>query len=136
MPVCFSDNMVLQRGVPVAVWGEAVAISAEVYGQDHVPYGPLLESVEFQNGKAGVRFRYAGDGLVLKSNSTDAFEIAGADKVFVNADVEVKGAALLLWNDSVETPAFVRYAYSPYPDMVLFNKEGLPASPFTTEITK
>ena len=70
---------------------------------------------------------------MLKSNSTDAFEIAGADKVFVKADVEVKGDALLLWNDNVKNPAFVRYAYSPNPDMVLFNKEGLPASPFTTE---
>ena len=52
---------------------------------------------------------------------------------YVKADVEVKGDALLLWNDNVKNPAFVRYAYSPNPDMVLFNKEGLPASPFTTE---
>ena len=111
----------------------AIAVSAEVYGQDHLPYGPTFESVEFKSGKAGLRFRYAEGGLVLRPDASDSFEIAGADKVFVNAEVEVKGNALLLWNDRVKTPAFVRYAYSPNPDMVLFNKEGLPASPYTTE---
>lgn len=38
----------------------AIAISAEVYGQDHLPYGPIVKSVKFQNGKAGLRFRYSG----------------------------------------------------------------------------
>jgi hypothetical protein len=50
-----------------------------------------------------------------------------------NADVELKGPALLLWNDAVTDPQYVRYAYSPYSNMVLFNKEGLSASLFTTE---
>ena len=114
----------------------AIAVSSEIYGQDHVPYGPTFKSVEFQNGKAGVRFRHAGSGLELRPNASDSFEIAGADKVFVAAHVELKGDALLLWSDSVPNPAYVRYAFSPYPDMVLFNKEGLPASPFTTESAK
>jgi len=112
----------------------AIAISAEVYGQEHLPYGPVFESVEFRDGKAGVRFRYSGSGLVLSSDPAGVFKIAGADKVFVKADVELKGAALLLWNDSVKNPEYVRYAYSPNPEMVLFNQEGLPASPFTTEV--
>jgi sialate O-acetylesterase len=80
-----------------------------------------------------LRFRYAQGGLELSAEPDGAFEIAGADKVFVTADVELKGQALLLWNDSIKSPAFVRYAYSPNPNMVLFNQEGLPASPFTTE---
>jgi sialate O-acetylesterase len=111
----------------------AIAVSAEVYGQQHVPYGPVFESVEFRDGQAGLRFRYAQGGLELSAEPDGAFEIAGADKVFVSADVELKGPALLLWNKSVKNPAYVRYAYSPYPNMVLFNQQGLPASPFTTE---
>ena len=111
----------------------AIAVSAEVYGQQHVPYGPVFESVEFRDGQAGLRFRHAQGGLELSAEPDGAFEIAGADKVFVSADVELKGAALLLWNKSVTNPAYVRYAYSPYPNLVLFNQQGLPASPFTTE---
>ncbi len=111
----------------------AIAVSAEVYGHDHVPYGPMFQSVEFRNGRAEVHFRFAGSGLTLSSEPDGAFEIAGADKRFVKADVELNGKTLLLWNDAVKNPAYVRYAFSPYPNMVLFNEEGLPASPFTTE---
>lgn len=111
----------------------AIAVTAEVYGHNHQPYGPVFESVEFRDGKAGLRFRYAEGGLELSGEPDGAFEIAGADKVFVSADVELKGPALLLWNAAVTDPQYVRYAYSPYPNMVMFNKEGLPASPFTTE---
>ncbi len=114
----------------------ARAGSAEVSGQDQRPSGPRFKSVTGQHGKAELRVRYRGSGLVLSSDPAGAFEIAGGDKVFVTADVELKGDTLLLWNDSVKNPEYVRYAYSPNPEMVLFNQEGLPASPFTTEMTK
>ena len=111
----------------------AIAVSAEVYGHNHEPYGPVFESVEFRDAQAELRFRYAEGGLKLSADPDGSFEIAGADQAFVRADVELKGAALLLCNVSVKHPAYVRYAYSPYPNMVLFNQAGLPASPFTTE---
>jgi len=111
----------------------AIAISAEVYGQEHLPYGPVFKSVRFRKDKAELCFHYSGGGLVLSSDQTDSFEISGADKVFAKAEAELKGPTLLLWNDRVKSPKYVRYAYSPNPEMVLFNQEGLPASPFTTE---
>jgi len=83
-----------------------------------------------------LRFRHAGGGLELRPGASDAFEIAGADKEYFKAEVHLKGDALSLWNEAVKQPAYVRYAFSPYPDMVLFNKEGLPASPFTTEVSE
>jgi len=111
----------------------AIAISAEVYGQKHVPYGPTFKSVDFQEGKAEISFDYAGGGLVLRPDDSGSFEIAGADKVFSKAQVEVKGDRLLLGNTGIKDPKYIRYAFSPNPAMVLFNREGLPASPFTTE---
>ena len=156
MPVTFGDGMVLQRDTAVTIFGEAsegcgdledihptvkkpigdrlaIAVSAEVYGHNHQPYGPVFESVEFRDAQAELRFRYAEGGVKLSADPDGSFEIAGADQAFVRADVELKGAALLLCNVSVKHPAYVRYAYSPYPNMVLFNQAGLPASPFTTE---
>jgi len=111
----------------------AIAISAEVYGQKHVPYGPIFKSVKYSNDSAVLSFEYSGSGLVLKSDQSDSFEIAGADRVFVKADVELKEHTLILRSIKVKNPRYVRYAYSPNPDMVLFNKEGLPATPFTTD---
>tara|TARA_B100000809_G_scaffold124955_1_gene123210 strand:+ start:312 stop:1868 length:1557 start_codon:yes stop_codon:yes gene_type:complete len=110
----------------------AIAVSAEVYGQEHIPYGPTYKSVDFENGKARISFDYSGTGLVLSVGNSTSFEIAGDDKIFKKAQVTIEGDELLLWNDEIGTPKYVRYAYNPYPEMVLFNQEGLPASPFTT----
>ncbi|WP_430817181.1 sialate O-acetylesterase [Carboxylicivirga sp. RSCT41] len=109
----------------------AIAVSAGVYGQNHIPYGPAYKSVEFQNGKATIFFDYSGSGLVLNKENSSSFEIAGEDKVFKEAQTTINGSELILWNDAIGDPKYVRYAYSPFPEMVLFNQEGLPASPFT-----
>ena len=81
MPVTFGDGMVLQRDTAVTIFGEAsegcgdledihpkvkkpigdrlaIAVSAEVYGHNHQPYGPVFESVEFRDAQAELRFRY------------------------------------------------------------------------------
>ena len=111
----------------------AIAVSAEVYGQDHIPYGPVFKSVGFENGKARINFDYSGGGLVLSKENSGSFNIAGDDKVFMVARLKIKGNDLLLWNKKIKHPKYMRYAYSPNPEMILFNKEGLPATPFTTE---
>ena len=110
----------------------AIAVSAEVYGQDHIPYGPVFRSLEFRKGKAKVRFDYSGSGLVLRPDDGGSFEIAGADKEFKTATVQIKKDILLLSNKEIKESKYLRYAFSPNPAMVLFNTEGLPASPFTT----
>jgi hypothetical protein len=111
----------------------AIAITAEVYGQDHIPYGPIFKSVKFGKAKAEVQFDYSGSGLVLSEADVASFEIAGADKQFKTAEVLLQRDSLLLGNSNVDDPKYIRYAYKPNPRMILFNKEGLPASPFTTE---
>jgi len=113
-----------------------MAISAEVYGQDHIPYGPVFSSVEFRKGKAKVQFDYSGRGLVLRPDDGGSFEIAGADEEFKTAAVRLKKDGLLLSNKKIKEAKYLRYAFSPNPAMVLFNQEGLPASPFTTESQK
>ena len=60
--------------------------------------------------------------------------IAGADKVFVQAKAKIEGDKVMVWNDELPNPMYVRYAWAdspPYPN--LLNKEGLPASPFRTD---
>lgn len=58
---------------------------------------------------------------------------SGEDGVFKSADVALAGDQLMLSSKEIRHLKFVRYAYTPNPDMILFNKEGLPASPFTSE---
>ena len=61
------------------------------------------------------------------------FTIAGANQRFVPARAEIKGQQLVVWSDEVTDPVAVRFAWKhvPYPN--LYNKAGLPASPFRTD---
>ncbi len=62
------------------------------------------------------------------------FEIAGTDKKFVWATGKIEGDKVIIWNDNIPNPMFVRYAWADNPDGAnLYNKEGLPASPFRTD---
>jgi sialate O-acetylesterase len=62
------------------------------------------------------------------------FAIAGEDKKFVWAKAKIEGNKVIVWNENINNPKYVRYAWADNPDGAnLYNKEGLPAAPFTTE---
>ena len=62
------------------------------------------------------------------------FEIAGEDRVFHKAEVQIiKGRKLMVWNDSVKNPIAVRYAWENYVKGTLYNASMLPASSFRTD---
>lgn len=62
------------------------------------------------------------------------FSIAGADKKFVWAHAMIKDNKVIVWSDEVANPVAVRYAWADNPEGAnLYNKEGLPASPFRTD---
>jgi sialate O-acetylesterase len=67
-------------------------------------------------------------GDVLKG-----FSIAGADRKFHLADARIEGNEVVVSSKEVSDPAGVRYAWANNPDCNLYNKKGLPASPFRTD---
>jgi len=60
------------------------------------------------------------------------FAIAGADGVFVWADARIDGDSVVVSSPTVPQPTDVRYAWADSPVCNLYNKAGLPASPFRT----
>ncbi len=107
---------------------------AKTYGQDVMPSGPLYHSARFRGGKAILRFRYAGDGLVAQGGELKGFAVAGADQKFVWANAELSGTnSVTVWSDSVAEPVAVRYGWADNPECTLYNQAGLPASPFRTD---
>ncbi len=117
------------------------------YGQkDLVASGPLFESIAVEGDKLRIRFSSSGGGLVTASkNGTDPaiqtpdakpkrFAIAGEDKKWIWADAEIDGDTIILSAPGVPHPAAARYAYSSNPEGAnLYNRDGLPASPFRTD---
>ncbi|MEJ7677123.1 MAG: sialate O-acetylesterase [Segetibacter sp.] len=122
--------------------GVRLALSAEkvAYGEkDVVHSGPIYQSSKIEGDKIIVTFDNIGSGLITSdSEELNRFAIAGADKKFVWAKAKIvpgtpsgEGNTVVVWNDEVANPKYVRYAWADNPDGAnLYNKEGLPASPF------
>jgi len=120
--------------------GERLALVAEklVYGENITATGPLYTSDTIEGNKIIVSFTSTGTGLTtIDGEALMYFAIAGADKNFIWANAAIQGDKVVVWHDSIPNPKYVRYAWADNPDGAnLYNKEGLPASPFRTDGTK
>jgi sialate O-acetylesterase len=112
----------------------ALAARALAYGQRLEYSGPLFTSMTVKGNRAILRFSHVGAGLVARGGSLKGFVIAGADKNFVPAQAEIRGKIVVVTSPQVTRPVAVRYGWSNVPDVNLFNKDGLPASPFRTDV--
>jgi sialate O-acetylesterase len=69
-------------------------------------------------------------------NDMTWFEVAGNDKNYFNAEVDVYKDFIQLFSEKVIDPKYVRYAWSDTASATLFNIEGLPGTPFSGEYLK
>jgi len=118
--------------------GRRLALAAQkvAYGDEKVVYsGPIYQSMKIEGNKIILTFIDTGSGLVAKDGGElEYFAIAGADKKFVWAKAKIEGNNVVVWNDQVANPVAVRYGWADNPEGAnLYNKEGLPASPFRTD---
>lgn len=130
-----STNIHPTRKRPV---GERLAIAARALAyKEKIEYtGPLYQKSSMEGNKISIVFEHIGSGLMAKGDKLIGFTIAGADKKFVEADAVIVGNKVVVSNPRVENPTAVRYAWASYPLCNLFNNEGMPASPFRTDVDK
>ncbi|MGB4413555.1 MAG: sialate O-acetylesterase [Paludibacter sp.] len=117
----------------------ALAAQKVAYNDRNVVYsGPLYKSMKVKGNKIEISFSNIGSGLIAKNGKElKYFAIAGNDKKFVWAKAEIKGNKVIVWSNEVPHPVAVRYAWADNPAGAnLYNKEGLPASPFTAALNK
>ena len=117
--------------------GERLALAAfkKAYNGNVVYSGPIFQSASIEKGKIIISFNHTGGGLIIRDSDTlKEFAIAGADKKFVWARARIEGNKVIVWSEEIADPKFVRYAWADNPvNPNLYNKEGLPASPFRTD---
>lgn len=118
--------------------GDRLAYAAEklAYGStDVVASGPLYHSSKIDGNRVIIDFTNTGSGLMAKDgDELEQFAIAGSDKKFVWAKAVIRDNQVIVWSDELPHPAYVRYAWADNPDGAnLYNREGLPASPFRTD---
>jgi sialate O-acetylesterase len=100
-----------------------------------VSSGPHYQSSKIEDNKIVINFSNLGGGLISRDGEElNQFAIAGADKKFVWAKAKIESDKVIVWNDEIPNPLYVRYAWADNPvGANLYNKEGLPASPFRTD---
>ena len=118
--------------------GDRLALAAEkiAYGENNIVCsGPIYKSMKVKVNKIILTFDYVGSGLMAKGGgSLKYFSIAGKDKKFIWAKAKIENNKVVVWSDKLTNPVAVRYAWADNPDGAnLYNKEGLPASPFRTD---
>jgi sialate O-acetylesterase len=117
--------------------GKRLALAAEylAYKNKKVVFsGPVYKAMKVIGNKIEITFSQTGSGLIAKNGELKYFAISGPDKKFVWATAKIEGNKVVVWNDAIKNPTIVRYAWADNPEGAnLYNKEGLPASPFTTE---
>ena len=124
----------------------ALAARHVAYGQDLVFSGPTYDSIKIENNSIRISFKNIGGGLVMgvppwtangqpvpTPTELTGFGIAGADKKWVAAKAAIDGDTVVVSSDAVPNPVAVRYGWTPNPPCDLYNKDGLPASPFRSD---
>ena len=120
---------------------------AKDYGKDVVPSGPLYKSHQIKGDKVIIAFDHVGSGLMTgtkggeqridpvkpsKSKELLAFSLRDESGKWHWAKAVIEGKNVVVSSEAVAKATAVRYAYDSDPEVNFYNKEGLPASPFST----
>ena len=108
-----------------------MAITSEI-GHPRLIQAPKNKTISFNNSRAYLSFDHVGEGLHSKDKFLKYFEIADKDKKFYDANAVIKNNKVIVWSKKISNPKFVRYGWKSYFKPNFFNKEGLPASSFST----
>jgi len=134
--------------------GERLALIARAkdYGEKIEYSGPVYKDLKVEGNKAVLSFDHVSGGLEAKNivlvprdkhkewrvqpgsaKELLGFTICGEDKKFHPARAEIVGDKVVVTCDAVAKPVAVRYGWAQHPVVNLYNKAGLPASPFRTD---
>ncbi|MEP6662133.1 MAG: sialate O-acetylesterase [Verrucomicrobiota bacterium] len=111
----------------------ALVARAIAYGEKNVYSGPIYKNMNIRGSKVILTFDHVDGGLTAPG-ALQGFSICGSDKKFVWAQAEIRpDNTVTVWSPEVSQPVAVRYGWADYPVVNLWNKAGLPASPFRTD---
>ena len=130
--------------------GQRLALAARrlVYGEASlVASGPLFRDAKVDGTSMRVRFDEIGGGMTIgqvpwraagdaqwPQDRLVGFVLAGEDGQWHDAEAKIEGESVIVTSAAVAKPVAVRYAWANSPRCNLYNREGLPAVPFRSDV--
>jgi sialate O-acetylesterase len=117
--------------------GERLALAARAlaYEEKKLEYsGPIYQSMKINKNKIELSFTHVGKGLWAKDGDLYGFTISEDGQKFVPATAIIEKDKIVVFANRINAPIAVRYAFINNARGNLYNIDGLPASPFRTEI--
>lgn len=109
------------------------------YGKDTVSDSPVFKNMTVVGDSIIIEIETFGSKLhcTNKYAYVNGFAIASGKQEFVWAKAVLKGNKVIVYNDKVQKPQHVRYAWSKNPgELNIYNSNGLPLRPFRTDDRK
>ena len=120
---------------PIGIRHAIIALN-NTYGKCSVGEGPRYIAHKIEKGEILIEFDSIGSGLQpARLEPLSGFALAGSDHQWHWAEAKITGNTVIVSSANVLEPVAVRYAWAMNPSQrnLLYNKEGLPASPFRTD---
>ena len=109
---------------------------AKDYGFNIASESPRYASLEIQDEGIAVTFDHVSHGGLYAFDVpvVKGFDIAGADGFFRRAEARIEGNnQVLVSHPEIAQPVAVRYGWAENPVLNLFDRNGLPVTPFRTD---
>ena len=95
--------------------------------------GPLYAGIAVEGDALRVHFTRIHGGLALRGAPVSGFAIRGGDGVWHHATAAVDGDTVVVRSPEVPAPTAVCYAWAENPPVTLYDRAGMPASPFRSD---
>ncbi len=137
-------GMRLARWALAKQYGKKVAYTGPIYKGCKIKDKKVIVSFEKESlfgglmvGSKGMAKNRTEPGMFVEpakptpNDKLNHFRVCGDDRVWYEAEAEIRGETVHVWSDKVSKPTGVQYAYSAVPENSnLYNQAGLPATPF------
>ena len=109
---------------------------AKDYGYNIASESPRFSGMRIENGEARLTFDHvsAGGLYAFDVPEVKGFAIAGSDGIFQWAKARIEGKnQVVVSSPEIAEPVAVRYGWAENPVLNLFDRNGLPVTPFRTD---
>lgn len=109
---------------------------AKTYGVKIASESPRFASMEIKDGAARLAFDHVSNGGLYAFDvaALKGFAVAGADRQFKWAEAKIQGRdKVVVSHPDIPEPVAVRYGWADNPVLNLYDRNGLPVTPFRTD---